>query len=132
VIWDELTQLGDRILQSHFQLAFPDRVHHEQVLLLEQLVHALFGEFRFRGDLTIRGRALPYATAGYENHRLKQMGSLPGLALHVINDVAVLYIGIKTEDHDEEFSLCAAMCKIPVNAAFPSLCALDTLMRRSL
>jgi hypothetical protein len=130
--WDESTELSESTLQSYFKLPFLDRVDNEEMLLFQQFVHSFFGIVRLAGIFSVRHRAFSNAAAGNEDHGLEKMGTLPGLALHVIERVSLPHIGVKPEDHGRNLFPITASAKSFVNAAFPSACALDTLARRSL
>jgi len=76
-----------------------DGFEHFAVLFLEEVVHLLFretGEFQLIG---IAGGGFPQASSLYKNGAMQGVGVGVGFTLHVVDGVAVFYVGIKAEDH---------------------------------
>ena len=68
------------------------------MLRLQQLMDRLGGELRLRDLPRIRHRMFAHALAFHKDQRLQQQVILAGLALHVVNHVALLHVRIESEN----------------------------------
>jgi len=85
-------------VEDAIELAFPDRIEHVPVLFAEQLLFLLV-------SLSLAGRGgigncfLADAASTDKNLRLQQQLALSSFALHMVNRVRVLDVGIKAKNH---------------------------------
>jgi hypothetical protein len=66
-----------------------------------------------RGGFCIGDSALTDAPAAHENLSLEQFFALTGLALHVVDGVDVLYVSVKSENHEDPENLFAELVNAP-------------------
>src|SRR5205807_2516203 len=95
--------------KERFNAAGTNCVNNAFVLGLEQIVHLIIGEAGLGDLLGIRGGTLPDAASAHEYLGLQEMVVLARLALHVIDGVLVLDVGIEAENHNPLLS-----CQFPV------------------
>ena len=89
------------LVEDLLQVAVTDGVEHQAVLLAQDLLLALIGETCARSLLSIRSRAFANAASAHEDLGLQQHLAFARLALHVIDGVVVLDVGIEAKNHDQ-------------------------------
>ena len=87
------------MVQNVVQLPFPDRIQNQAVLLAELLLFLRIAELDFGRFGSIGRGSLADAASAHKNLCLEQQIAFTRLALHVINRVHVLHIGIEAENH---------------------------------
>src|SRR3954468_17457355 len=69
------------------------------MLVLEEIVHLLFGKIGTGDLVSVRGGRLAETAPSDEHHALKSVCVRVGLTLYVIDRIPVFHIGIEAEDH---------------------------------
>lgn len=85
-------------VENTIELAFADRVQHVPVLFAEQLLLLLVG-LSLAGRGGVGNRLLADAASTDKNLGLQQQLALSSFALHMVNRVRVLDVGIKAKNH---------------------------------
>ena len=90
---------GFGVVEDALQLAFADRFEHQAMLVAELLLFLGIAETGLRGRSGIGDGPLAHAAAAHEHLGLEQFFALARLALHVVDGVAVFYVGVKSKNH---------------------------------
>ena len=103
----QIFRLG--LIKNIVELAFADRVQNQPMLLAEQLLFLNIFEWTFGRFRSVGGGFLADAAAADEDLRLQEQIALARLALHVVDRVHMLHIGIEAENHKgsgKQWKLC--------------------------
>lgn len=86
-------------IEGSVQTAITDRIEDQAMLIPKNLLFLLVGEPSRSPLVCIRCGALAYAASSYKDLGLQEQLIFACFALHVINSVAMLHIGIEAKDH---------------------------------
>src|SRR5579859_8118366 len=87
------------MVEDTVEFAFADGVEHKTVLLAELLFLLSVPELSFLSLAGVGSGLLADAAPAHENLGLQNEFAFTCLALHVIDRVAMLHVGIKAENH---------------------------------
>ncbi|PYV96521.1 MAG: hypothetical protein DMG86_20325, partial [Acidobacteria bacterium] len=86
-------------VENSVQTAITDRIQHQTMLITKNLLFLLVGEPSRCPLVCVRGGAFAYTPSPYKDLSLQQQFVFARFALHVINSVAMFYVGIEAKDH---------------------------------
>ena len=90
---------GFTLIENGLEPAFPQGVKDQPVLVSQRLLFLLIGESATRHFLRVGGSPFTDAAPANKDLGLQQLLTFACLALHVVDSVFVLNVGIKTKDH---------------------------------
>src|SRR4029077_2992627 len=90
---------GVALVEDLFELAIADGVENQAVLITQDLFLLLIAKTAPGHLVGVGSGALADAAPAHEDLGLQEQLSLTGFALHVIDGITVLYIGIEAENH---------------------------------
>src|ERR1019366_1912892 len=89
------------MVEDVVEFSFANRVEHQSVLLTEQLLFLGVSGLCFAVLAGVGSGLLADAAATHEDLGLQQEFAFTRFALHVVDRVAVLHVGIEAENHRE-------------------------------
>src|SRR5438067_1899856 len=93
------------LVKNLLETTFANRIQHQPMLLPQNLFLLLVGEMRAVRLFAIRGCAFADTASFYEDLCLQQEIRFSRLALHVVNRVLVLNVGIEAKNHAVNISV---------------------------
>jgi len=100
-VFDSGQGFGFSAVEDVFQLAFANGFEHEAMLVAELLLFLGIAEAGLSGGVGVRYGPLADAPTAHEHLSLEQFFALARLALHVVDGVAVFYVGVKAKNHKD-------------------------------
>ena len=92
---------GFGAIEDALQLAFANGLEHQAMLIAQLLLFLRIAETGLHGRAGVGDGALADAASANEDLGLEQLFALAGFALHVVDGVAVLDVGIEAKNHKE-------------------------------
>src|SRR6185369_13158180 len=110
-LFDRSQRLGRvALVEDVIQMAVTDRVEDQAMLVAQAVLFLLVGKTS-RQLVSVGSRALADAATANEHLGLQQKLALAGLALHVVDGVALLNVGVKAEDHALFFTITISLSR---------------------
>jgi hypothetical protein len=111
-LFDAGQSLAFRFIQNALQLTIFNRFQNQSMLIAQELLFLMIAKTSLGGGGRVGNGFLAYTSSPDEDLGLKQFFTLARFALHVIDGVNVLYVGVESKNHEDDEMLSFRINKL--------------------